>query len=453
MSTGSGPKRRVSANTVKWLETAGMTLAVLGVGYFVNGSDPFMITERFPWIWFAPVLAALRYGLASGIGSVSIIVCFMSFAARSGRLPYPFPLEHLLGGLLLVMICGQFGSFWQKRLKRSDQLSQHALERAQQVSRAYFMVRLSHDRLEQNLISKPVTLRQAMVDMQLLLVRHEGEITGEVAAELLSILANYCNLDSAAIYPVVAGRLAREPVASYGKGAPCDQDDVLLRSAMESDTTTYQSIEMLQPGRRSSYLVASPLCSSSGELLAMLLVTEMPFLSLQRETLQIMGVLLSYFVEHAFAAAKSADMLAVYPDCPPVFACELIKMHRLSKDLGIESILGMIHVHPNPRDEEIALSIEKKQRGLDHVWRITTPAGILLITLMPFSGITGGEGYLGRIKGFLGDRFGIEHGDGLITTRLLQVVATVSPLGHLSKLLELEGIDGESSLPVVRSPL
>lgn len=425
----------------KWAETAFMTIAVLSAGYLFNGRDPFFTTAAFPWLWFAPVLVALRYGMAPGVVSVSAITLLMLLMERMGRLPYPFPTHHMLGGLLLTMICAQFSTVWQKRLRRADRLSEHAVERAQQISRAYFMVRLSHDRLEQNLISKPVSLRQAMVDLRSLLVRRGGEIGGEAAGELLAILSHYCNLDSASIYAVTDGVIAPEPVASCGKGAPCDREDILLRSALESGNTVYQSVEKMQPGLRSSYLVVSPMRSSAGELPAVLLVSEMPFLSLQRENLQILGVLLSYCVEHAFAAKRAASILGAYPYCPSAFAAELAKMHGLNGDLGIGSTLAMLHIRPHPREREIAVSIEKRQRGLDHVWSLESPAGSVLVTLMPFSGITGGEGYVSRINGFLRDRFGIEKESGIVTSRIMQVVASVPPEEHLRGLLKLEGID------------
>ena len=425
----------------KWGETVFITAAFLAAGYFFNNHDPFFTRSAFPWFWFAPLLVSLRYGMAPGVVSVSAITLLMLMMIRAGLLPYTFSSHHILGGLLLTMICGQFTTVWQKRLKRAERLSEHAVERAQQVSRAYFMVRLSHDRLEQNLISKPVTLRQAMVDLRLLLVRHAGAINGKVASELLAILSHYCNLDSASIYAVTDGRLSADLVASCGKGAPCDPEDILVGSAMESGNTVYQSVDRMQPGLRSSYLVVSPMRSSSGDLMAVLLVSEMPFMALQRENLQIMGVLLSYCVEHAFAAKKAAEILDVYPDCPPTFASELIKMHGLNKELGIDSTLAMLHVHPNPREKEMALSIEQKQRGLDHVWSKKTPAGSVLITLMPFSGVSGGEGYTARINEFLMDRFGMELGTGTVSSCMMQVVATVPPVEHLSGLLRLEGID------------
>ncbi len=432
----------VAAEKAKWAETAFITAAVLAAGYFFNGRDPFFTTAAFPWLWFAPVLVALRYGMAPGIVSVSTITVMMLFMIRTGRLPYQFPSHHMLGGLFLTMVCGQFSVVWQQRLKRSDRLSEHAVERAQQVSRAVFMVRLSHDRLEQNLISKPVTLRQAMVDLRSLLVRHGGKIITEVGEDLLAILSHYCSLDSASIYPVVNGVLREDPVASCGKGATYDPEDLLLRSAMESGNIACQSVESMPHGLRSSYLVAAPMRSCSGDLVAVLLVTEMPFMSLQRENLQIMGVLLSYFVEDAYAAEKAREVLEVYPECPPVFASELIKMHVLNGELGIDSTLAMLRIHPGHREKEMSVSIEKKQRGLDHVWSLKTPVGSVLITLMPFSGVAGGEGYVFRVGKFLRERFGVEIDGDIVTTRLMQVSASLPPVEHLTELLKLEGIDG-----------
>ncbi|MBV5350492.1 hypothetical protein JZU71_05070, partial [bacterium] len=70
---------------------------------------------------------------------------------------------------------------------------------------------------------------------------------------------------------------------------------------MESGTTAYQSVNRLGAGQQSDYLVAAPIRTSSGLILGLLLVTDMPFMALHRETLQILGVLLSYAADHVEA--------------------------------------------------------------------------------------------------------------------------------------------------------
>lgn len=427
---------KTAAGTVeRWLETVVITALFLAGGYYLNSGDPFFIHAQFPWIWFGPLLIALRYGMAPGMASVVIIGLSCLALQYQGVMEGAFPTNFILGGALLTLISGQFSTIWHQRLRRSDTLSTHAAERFEQLSRAYFMVRLSHDRLEQNLISRPVTLRDAMLDLRNLLARHAGHLDKETGGALMSILIHYCNLESAAIYPVDRhGRLLEEPLTSCGRGAPLAAHDLLLLSAIESGNTAYQSINRLQQNESSAYLVAAPLRTSKGVLLGMLLVTEMPFLALQRETLQILGVLLAYASDHADSAQEARSILALLPDCPIVFAAELVKMVRLRRDLDINSALVTVCLPPDPRLEEQCIALERQQRGLDHSWRRDLGWGVQFTTLMPFAGPASIEGYLARLNDMLQKQFGKSVGQQGVSVRS-SMVAADEPLNQLVDLL------------------
>lgn len=419
----------------RWIETILITLLFLAGGYWLNGGDIFCRNAQFPWIWFAPLLVALRYGIASGLVSVALICLTSLLLFQQGALSGEFPTTFVLGGILLTLVSGQFSTVWQQRLRRSDQLSSHAAERFEQLSRAYFMVRLSHDRLEQNLISRPVTLRDAMLDLRNLLARHGGDLEKETGSALMSILMHYCSLESAALYPADReGRLQAKPLASCGKGAPFAPDDLLLNSAIESGNTAYQSVNRLGSNESSAYLVAAPLRTSKGDLTGMLLVTEMPFLSLQRETLQIMGILLAYAADHADSAREAKAILALLPDCPIIFAAELIKMVRLRRDLDISSALVSVNLQPDPRLEQICIALERQQRGLDHTWRRNLGWGVQFTTLMPFAGHASTEGYVARLADMLQKQFGRSLGNDGISVRTAMIAAD-DPLTQLVELL------------------
>ncbi|MCE1225090.1 MAG: GAF domain-containing protein [Geobacteraceae bacterium] len=381
-----------------WLETAALTLLLPLAGFLLNRDDPFFIKAEFPWLWFGPLLVALRYGIAPALTSVALVALFWFGAVALGLVAGAFPLHFMLGGALLALLAGQFSSSWATRLRRSDQLSRHASERFQQLSRAYFMVRHSHDRLEQNLVSRPVTLRQAMMELRRILVERGGEVGSELATELMVILAHYCSLSSAAIYAVQQGRPATVPLAQCGQGAVCDPDDLLVRSALESGTTAYQAANRLGRSQQSSYLVVAPLCTSSGRVLGLVLVSDMPFMALHRETLQILGVLLAYAADHIEAVEIAGNLITIYPDCPTVFGAELVKMTHLKRDLDVVSTLVVISLHPGPRLEELCLILERQQRGLDHGWRRELGWGVQFVTLMPFSGPAALEGYQARLN-------------------------------------------------------
>lgn len=444
----------------RWLETVAITaIAVMG-GFLLNSSDPLFVHARFPWVWFGPLLIALRYGIAPGLVSTGGICLALLVMPRFGVPIGEFPTNYVLGGLLMVLITGQFSDIWSKRLRHANQLSSHTSERFEQLSRAYFMVRLSHDRLEQNLISRPVTLRDAMINLRNLLAKHDGRVDSETSVALLSILMHYCSLESAAIYPANDdGELLDVPIAKCGKGAPLNRDDLLLRSAIESGYSAYQAINRhIVEGRPSSpsalssavwsvdvsrgeskeqtsYLVAAPMRTSSGKLLGLLLVTEMPFLNLHRETLQIMGVLLAYSSDQAESVERARDILGLFPDCPPNFAAELIKTVRLKRDLHVSSALVMVQVMADSRLDEICKTMERQQRGLDHSWLRTTDWGVQFVTLMPFSGPASIEGYKSRIHEILQRQIGRSTGQEGITMHSTSVT-TDDPLAQLIALLE-----------------
>ena len=388
-------------NLVGWLETLALTLLTPTAGYLFSRDDPFFVLADFPWLWFGPLLVALRYGVAPALSSVVFLVVLWFGTSFSGLITADFPLHFMLGGALLTLIAGQFSTVWATKLRRSDLLSGHASERFEQLSMAYFVMRHSHDQLEQNLIMRPVTLRQAIVELRALLAGGSGAISRDLAQELLVLLTHYCSLSSAAIYELHNGVPDTEPLAQCGKGAPLRKDDLLLRSAIESGHTAYQAANRLNSEDQSCYLVAAPIRTSSGCLLGVLLVTDMPFMALHRETLQILAVLLAYSADNVEAAGIAGTLITVYSDCPSAFGAELVKMTRLKRELDITSTLVVINLSPGPQRDELCLLLERQQRGLDHSWRRDIGWGVQFVTLMPFSGTASAEGYQARLDSVL----------------------------------------------------
>lgn len=419
---------------LQWIETLFLTLIIPFLGWLMDHGDPLFLSSSFPWIWFGPLLAGLRYGIAPALFSVITLSLIWFAYSITGVISGPFPRDFMLGGALLSLVSGQFCSVWIARLRRADQLSRHAEERFQQISRAYFMVRLSHDRLEQNLISRPVTLRQGMMELRGMLAGNGGRIDGQVASDVLSLLSHYCTLGSASVYAASGGRINPVPVASCGAGAPYIANDLLLITAMESGHTAYQTVQRLKKGEDSSYLVAAPMRTSSGMLVGMLLVSEMPFMALQRENLQIMGVLLAYTADNVESSETGKGILGIYPDCPPVFASELVKMVRLKMDLDVTSSLVLIELPPSPRQDDVCQMLERMQRGLDHGWKREIGWNIQFLTLMPFSGPAAVEGYQKRIDEILKRQFHTELSQNGLTFRFT-VLSGEEPVQQLAGLL------------------
>ena len=91
-------------------ETVFLTLFSVALGIWINPLDPLWTQSSFPWAWFAPVILALRYGPFPGLGgAVVLFVAWFAFYL-SGWLGGEFPKINFLGGLILVMLCGEFSS-------------------------------------------------------------------------------------------------------------------------------------------------------------------------------------------------------------------------------------------------------------------------------------------------------------------------------------------------------
>jgi hypothetical protein len=82
--------------------------------------------------------------------------------AVGGWLLSPFPRLYFLGGFILVLLTGEFSGLWMRRVRRAETLSNYLDERLERLTEQYYLLRLSHDRLEQELLTRPLTLRDAL---------------------------------------------------------------------------------------------------------------------------------------------------------------------------------------------------------------------------------------------------------------------------------------------------
>jgi len=228
-----------------------------------------------------------------------------------------------------------------------------------------------------------------------------------------------------------------EPLAQCAQGAPLLKEDLLFRSAIESKHTAYQSANRLSGEDQSCYLVAAPIRTSSGNLLGVLLVTDMPFMVLHRESLQILAVLLAYTADDVEAAGIARILLTVYSDCPAAFGAELVKMIRLKRELDITSTLVVINLAPGPRRDELCLLLERQQRGLDHSWRRNIGWSVQFVTLMPFSGTASAEGYQARLDSMLKKQFQMSLQSPDVSCKHILITGE-EPITQLANLLAEE---------------
>jgi polysaccharide biosynthesis protein PelD len=200
------------------------TCAVL-LGLWLNPQDPLWVHADFHWVWLAPMIVALRYGPLTGLLSAGVVLAgWWWFQQQYVHFPQVF----FLGGLILVLLVGEFSSLWVARTRRAEGMQHYLHQRTEHLIRQYYLLRLSHDRLEHELIGRPMSMRDALKTLRGLDSMESG------AASLLDLLAQYCQIGAAAVYAVQNDTLAEQPLASIGATLTLHPQDPLLRQALET---------------------------------------------------------------------------------------------------------------------------------------------------------------------------------------------------------------------------
>ncbi|MEZ5652130.1 MAG: PelD GGDEF domain-containing protein [Burkholderiaceae bacterium] len=428
------------------------SLAVVGstvlLARWLNPQDPFGIDAQFPWIWLGPLLLSMRYGTIDGALATALLLAAWLAPAPWGMTGQPdtpaFPQEYFLGGLVLVLIAGQFADVWNGRLARVRAANAYLQERLTSLTRTHYLLRLSHQRLEHELLLRPVTLSDLIQELRPNTPVDAGHLSK--ADNLLRMLAGSCDIEAGAIHAVRDGRLEAEPSASIGELHPLADQDPLVRMALESqrlvhvrasDATLYQS----------HYLVACPLIPSGGEAVGMLLVRSMPFYALNEENLQFMAVLSGYFADGLMRSTAIHPVQVLRPNVPPDFALELVRMRRLYMTAGVESTIVALGFPRGDLGREAFEHVRRIRRGTDICWEMDTAQHNLMLLLMPMSGPEDVEGLLMRLDDSLRQHLGKGFGELSMLVKSAGVSAA-EPEWALDDMLNRCGLHAEPTLPV-----
>ncbi len=388
-----------------WLETITIPLVTMALQLWMAPQSLFSAGE-FPWVWLAPVLIALRYGLLPGIGSAWILVLGFFALSKYEIITSPLPRQQFLGGIILVLICGQFSDLWRRRLNKQQIALEYNEQRLTALTRDFYVTRISHDILEQNLITQPATLRNAFEELRTMIENDNASLTGEAAKNLLILLSHYNRLESAALFPVVHDRPLPHPSATLGLAFELNVEDPLVTTAIEKRTDAFYAVSQIISEKVSDYLAVIPIESYTGKLYGLLVVADMPFLALNEENLLMMKAILQYFADELSIYEESLPLRKHFPHCPPAFGKELLKLSRLKRLIDIDSALISITIPPSQKQAALLEVLEKTKRGLDLHW-VHSPDSqtIILLKLMPLTSTIGAEGFLHRFSEMLMERF------------------------------------------------
>lgn len=389
------------------LEIVLIPAAAAALGWLFSPADPLLAHALFPWIWFAPVLVALRYGVTPGLaGCVPLIVNWF-IAEQYGRLPEGFGLEYFFGGGLLVLVCGEYSDVWRDRNERMDESNVYLAERLSRITKRHLLLNLSHDRLEHEMLTRPSSLRDALIRLRA--ITNQGDATSPLpgAAELLQLLTQYINLQSATLYTLTAQGDNRyvigAPVTQLGDPVPLRQDDELFLLSQQELQLAHIASQDLSLNRQSDQLVVAPLLAGDKTPIGVLAITRIPFFALNVENLQMLSVILSYYADTVRSSPEVHTIQQQLPGMPSQFAEELARMRAMQERTGIASQILVMRF-----DSELGKTLPSEfvriKRGLDVYWQTQVTGDTVIVVLMPMASTAGMAGFMLRIEQWIEQR-------------------------------------------------
>ncbi len=420
-----------------WAETGLITLLAVLIGRLASPSDPFYLASQYPWLWLAPLLVALRYGALPGV--VSSAILFAAWLAWvPGGLEAEIPKLYFLGGLLSTMICGEYSGIWRTRVRRTTEINNYLEDRVERITKRLYLMRLSHDRLEQELLTRPVTLRDALTELRRLIAGKTGNEPMPGAQEFIEFLSQHCQVEVASIYTVSqtgADIRLGELQGRLGEPPQLRENDPLYLNACDHGRLAHVQALSYSGHAATEQLVVAPMLAANKKIIGVLAVSNMPFFALNEDNLQTMQVLLSAYSDGISSATTVLPLLARHPGCPASFVGELVILQRIQRDFGIDSHIVVLIFDHGRGGADMYEHVLRQRRAPDVIWPVENLKGkSYIINQMPLSGRAAVEGYLVRTETSLKQTFGGTFADLGIRIHVIHLTET-EPLESIQRLL------------------
>lgn len=450
-------RRSAQRRAVIALESMLATLLAIGLCWLFLPHNPLLIHIGLGWIWVVPVVLALRYGSIAGTFS-GLILLGAWFVLYPGADPSslgsiahtltapqpavePFPVGFFFGGFVFTLLCGQFGDVWITRLGQARLANDYLAERLSILTRNQFLLRLSHERLEQDLLGRPATLRDSLARVRAVTLTQEpenaqrGVIDLRGAQPFLDAAAQACQLEGARLYAWRDGKPHHEAAAWIGTPFDLDADDPLVREALEARTLVHIESATQQRITHSRYIACVPLVDALKEPVGLLVVERMPFLALTRDNLQFLLVLCNYYADGVRHAEVTSNTLKAFPECPYDFALDYARLVHLHRDTQVQSSLVALVFDGRELSTTWYEHVLRTRRALDVQWARGDAQHRTILTLMPLSGEGSIDGYLLRIEDNLRAQYGVDFETAHIAVHAM-LIGDEEPVAALRRLLE-----------------
>lgn len=392
-----------------YVETLAIVTLYLIIGYLINPNDICIIKGEVSYILILLAVITLFHGFENGILTVGIIAFAMWYFYPS------FQYVEFLVTLMMTMIFSEFHYYWTKKIKTAEINSDYRGVKLDELSKAFYTLKISHDQLEKNYVIKPMSIRNSIEQI----INKNKEINEEYAVgerdkeyylNFLALLEKSFNVHSAAIIYKTNDQddaLLSVETASIVFCNNTDESDIkdvfknyLVDKAVSRMTAIYISDKLGEPtvtaDVNSEYIAALPAIREN-KVVGVLVIQKMPFMAFNRENLTSISILMEYFsieIRHKEILQISDEIGIVKDD---KFRFEYARLKYLYEKYQVASIVLVIRINNELQATRVYEKIVKMLRSLDMVTTVEHN-GIYYVTLMfPLHDKAAALGYLNRL--------------------------------------------------------
>jgi hypothetical protein len=332
------------------------TLIIGSVGYYIDSSDPLLVHSNFSFMILWLAIVTLFYGLNMGI-IMWISFAIMSFVSYRGD---EFFTSILLENLFFVFLFGLFFSNLHDEMDKHKIKNKYLQLRLKELSNAFFTLKISHDKLESIYINQPASFRFVISEI---LESTQHNTPEESAENTLRVLKKFFSVNSAMIFKVKRRSLQ----ACYASIGDIDIDvnpnDKLIEEVLLQKKAMF--LNDLEERAQTSYLYAVPFIDKRDEIVAILIVEEIPFLYYNQDTLLKINVVFNYIWTKYKKRASLQTIRSSSREFIPLktgehekqevidFKLEVVRLNNILNDFKIDSRIYSIHTNNKEIDKEI----------------------------------------------------------------------------------------------------
>ncbi len=435
-----------------WFSVGDIALLLIYIALFwalITPKTPgFLLTNSFPWLELIVILVSLRYGF--GLSLIFLVgLMFLTYSfSDTLHLSLKTSASLFVGYAISALICSEFKRYWDNRIKQFNERNSYTHQELEKLVYQYAILQISHQRLEESLINKPVSLREALTNINKLLASSSEEpvLTPEIAYRYLQLLAYYCSLEKASLFLMEEANLSINPIASIGMENEPLIDDILIEKCLKTKQTVYAAVNTLTPNEFSNFLAVVPFKNSQHDVLGLLVIKDMPFLNLTHDTLQQLSMLLAYIADSYSEIKISHTIAKLYPLCPRSFISTLIRMHYCAYSFDLDSTLFLFTIQGEKSEETLKIFLQQK-RGLDCAFHLTRDGLIFFVILLPLTSLTLGNLYINRLRNILQSQLDIVLNEGEIKYTQIAIQKAPTSLDIVKELFD--EMDAESLSVVI----